>query len=278
MKIVLFIFAVIMIIAGCRSQNAIILHSRYKPEVSVSDKGDSLVFHIVKNTALGKESYDFYKSISNLIVIVYDFSRDIKSVKAKQSGFVRSYGIKKETKNNVEIFTADIKMPKPENWGEEGCFCDFIFEERGENKTPRYFRVNCSELSTNEIFNKEFLLLEPGFKKISEDKYKFTLKATRLKERENEYIPDSETLRIELYGVSKMVRKPPVWDSSEGKNFMQMVMPVKPEKIGDTYTYELVWDGRDRDGKKISEAIAVYIIPAKPEAYTVTKSINLDRE
>ncbi len=120
-----------------------------------------------------------------------------------------------------------------------------------------------------------YLKLEPGYEILDESRIKFTLKATRLAVREEEYIPNSQTFRV----IVNSLKGKTVWDSGGDKNFMQMVMPVLPEAVDETYTYEIIWDRWDQtsiEPPPKAEYTVTMIIPAKPREYSSTISISIN--
>ena len=84
----------------------------------------------------------------------------------------------------------------------------------------------------------------------------------------NEYIPDSEHFRVQIFTKKGNL----VWSSSEGKNFMQVIGYVKPEIAGEMHVYKQVWDGKDNSDIPVpkGEYKVVMTIPAKPIEYSTT--------
>lgn len=95
----------------------------------------------------------------------------------------------------------------------------------------------------------------------------FTLKATRnIIPGETEYLPSGETHRITIYdGPVK------IWSSADGQMFTQAIRKVEPDRVGETTTWTVRWDGRGSDGNPVSAGLYTIegLIPAQPTPYYV---------
>ncbi len=82
---------------------------------------------------------------------------------------------------------------------------------------------------------------------------------------EDEYIPNSEILKVELVGPKGNV----VWKSGEGANYLQVITPVYPENPGEIYDYEVFYRGKNSNNSKLKPGkyTARYVIPANPTPY-----------
>jgi hypothetical protein len=102
-----------------------------------------------------------------------------------------------------------------------------------------------------------------------DDKFvKFKLSATRLEIVDNEYLPNSESLRVEIYDSNNSI----IFNSSLGQNFFMAIMDVEPKEIGETKTFEYLWDYKDNFKKKVKPGkySVRLIIPAMPDQYFTT--------
>ncbi|MDA3842996.1 MAG: BsuPI-related putative proteinase inhibitor [Candidatus Kapabacteria bacterium] len=108
----------------------------------------------------------------------------------------------------------------------------------------------------------------PFYTNLSDGEVEFALSVKRAHLKENEYLPSSEDLRIEVKTQSGKT----IWTSTEGKNFLQVISEVKPVEVGDVHVYSMKWDGKSRSGKpfKSGTYIVELTIPAQPDNYTVT--------
>lgn len=128
---------------------------------------------------------------------------------------------------------------------------------------------NSSQLKDLSSNSNEYLMLEPSIQKIDYENIKFILKVTRLKTKEDEYIPTSESLRI----VVSNVKGKTIWESNKNMNYLQVISPLLPENKEEIYTYELDWNGKDNEGNELSngsEYTAIFLIPSEPESYSTS--------
>lgn len=135
----------------------------------------------------------------------------------------------------------------------------------------RCFYKNKSNFDIEKDDNRKALELYPSVNKTSDSTATFVLYAKRDHIKENEYIPTSEKMRVLIFSEKGKM----VYNSSFGKNFLQVISPVLPEKVGEIYKYELKWDGVDTNGKRLPTGTyrVEMIIPANPQKYS--KSIEL---
>lgn len=134
-----------------------------------------------------------------------------------------------------------------------------------------YYQTESKDIVINKL-NDKALTLTPFFKKNGKSGYIVGVEAVRQYMVDSEYIPDSQTLIVEILSHDGKT----AWNSGKGKNFMQMIMNVKPEIIGESYKYEIIWDGKDNNGKPLipGNYTINFIIPAKPESYSATMDME----
>jgi len=107
------------------------------------------------------------------------------------------------------------------------------------------------------------LYLLPAMK-INNGLYNFQLLAIRLNSVQGSYLPSSERMRVEIENDKV------IYNSSEGKNFMQVISDVFPVEIGDYYVYEESVDFASEKIKYKGSHKAKLIIPAMPINYVST--------
>lgn len=92
----------------------------------------------------------------------------------------------------------------------------------------------------------------------------FSLKAKR-KQLIQEYIPNSELIRLIIINSEGEI----IYSSGGKQAYLMMVEKVRPENVGEEYTYNIFWNMRDNRGIKVpmGRYIANLIIPAKPTPY-----------
>lgn len=93
----------------------------------------------------------------------------------------------------------------------------------------------------------------------------FVALATRNRIVDEEYFPSSEQLRVVLSGAHGIV-----WSSQMQQVFMDAVYPVEPAFVAEVKRYELVWNGRDNQGRVVppGEYSAQLVLPVLPHAYS----------
>ncbi|MCX7880434.1 MAG: hypothetical protein N2517_07210 [Ignavibacteria bacterium] len=95
----------------------------------------------------------------------------------------------------------------------------------------------------------------------SDTNFVFALDLVRLEEKEDEYFPTSERLRIRI--ESKAGKE--IWASDFNTNFLQVIGEVEPIEIGKIRRYILQWIGKDFSGNKVpsGEYNVYFILPIK---------------
>ena len=122
---------------------------------------------------------------------------------------------------------------------------------------------DCSIESENN-----FMKLKVYYKKVDDNYIKFILKAERLQLKENEYLPNSENFRVEIYDNESSL----IFNSDFEKNYLMVIGDVQPKEIGQTTDYEYTWDKKNNYKKAIPKGKyrAKLIIPAAPEIYSIS--------
>ncbi len=136
--------------------------------------------------------------------------------------------------------------------------------------------VNCSSTKTSNSSNdtKEPMTLKPSIKEQTSDYITFSLKATRNKVIDGEYLPSSEDLRIMVYDSRGAL----VWNSSRDMNFLMVIGEVQPTKVGATHEYIGHWNKKDHSGKSLPPGIftAKLIIPSMPNNYSIDLAFKVE--
>jgi hypothetical protein len=111
------------------------------------------------------------------------------------------------------------------------------------------------------------LELSPYIESMSDEKVVFAMKVKRLYVEEA-YLPTSEEFRVEIGDASGNI----IWSSAFGKNFLQILTPLKPENIDGVQTFSLEWNGKNNSGKDVPAGNykAFLILPSKPKPYTAS--------
>lgn len=118
------------------------------------------------------------------------------------------------------------------------------------------------------------MTLKPSVKEQTSDFVTFSLKATRNKTVEGEYLPSSEDLRLIIFDSNGAM----VWNSSHNMNFLMVIGEVLPIKIGATHEYIGNWNKKDNNGKFVPPGsyTAKLIIPAAPNNYSIDLAFKVE--
>lgn len=106
------------------------------------------------------------------------------------------------------------------------------------------------------------------------DRIRFALRVERLRPApEGEHLPSAEAYRFQVRdGSGKLV-----WDSSEGMMFAQMIGSVQPGAVGESVSYQAVWDGLSAvSGKPVAPGnyTAFATIPSRPIPYVIQRNFT----
>jgi hypothetical protein len=113
-----------------------------------------------------------------------------------------------------------------------------------------------------------YMKLKATYKKVDENSVKFMLKAERLQQKADEYLPNSENFRVEIYDNENSL----IYNSDFEKNYLMVIGDVQPKEVGQTQEYEYTWDKKNNYKKAVPNGkySAKLIIPAAPEIYSIT--------
>ena len=128
--------------------------------------------------------------------------------------------------------------------------------------------LSCSSVDTKKNQSEEAMELVPSISLMDDGGAEFSLIATRFADVPNEYLPNSEDFRVEIFSAKGNL----IWNSNFGMNYLQVIMNVKPEKVGENYKYSIEWNGQTNSGSRAAAGnyTANLTIPAKPKHYTST--------
>lgn len=266
-----FLFALLtLIFFACASEKAAlrfeILPEEFAPAVTVTLNQSELIFSYTLNASGAEgDKHRFIAAVDSVYVFVMhgkDIIIEEKFGVPTISGIAKNDGSSAVTMNAVcrhkPVIPKELanSVTRLKIYTKEGWF---------------YYDISTIDVLINNM-KEDALSLTPYFRKKDENTYILGTEAYRNFEPEGEYFPDSQTLIVHIETTSGSV----VWNSSEGKNFMQMITDVLPKKPGESYKYELTWNGRDTNGKNMKPGnyIIRYTIPAKPESYSATLEIE----
>lgn len=125
----------------------------------------------------------------------------------------------------------------------------------------------------SELTDEDFLIL-PDIKKEG-DGYKMEAYAIKLKNSSDDvYFPSSEQLRAELISAKGTL----LWSSNHEMNYLTVIMRLLPINIGEIHKYQLHWDGKANDKRKVGEGKYTLLLglPSSPKSYFTNSDLFLD--
>ena len=125
---------------------------------------------------------------------------------------------------------------------------------------------------TKEKYN--FVLLNDVKVDKGEKEVKFKMSSLRIKEINDEYLPNSNNFILIVNNEKGRV----IYNSALGKDYLQVISKIAPMNIGESFTRECVWNYLDNDGKKVGKGKynVNLVIPSKPTPYIEKTIIIID--
>lgn len=114
--------------------------------------------------------------------------------------------------------------------------------------------------------------LYPSLSASSDSSVMFRCLARRVFVPHGEYLPSSEVFRIRVRDESGEI----VWASDTDMAFLALVSLVQPQTLGRLHIYEMPWNGRMLNGRRIKPGTyrAEYIIPSRPLEYSTSRDFT----
>ncbi len=237
-----------------------------KPQLSVLHRGNETTYSASFSAgAMDYRQHQFIRSVDSVYFelrkghsIIFDEKSSIPTISGLalddgNASVTLNTSFSKRLVSNNDLVNTTLRMK--------------IFTKEGQF----YYDISTNEIIIHNIKEKA-LSLTPFFLKSNTGAYSLGVEAFRNYTVEGEYIPDSQILIARITSRDGKL----IWDSSNSKNFMQMITKVLPENPGEIYKYELFWDGKDMNGnipQKDTYTIN-FIIPAQPESYSATLDIE----
>lgn len=130
------------------------------------------------------------------------------------------------------------------------------------SKTLKELTLNADETPTKA------LTLTPKIEIQSDSCVYFIVEAKRNFLNEKEYIPNSETLRIEIFAMNSK----PIYASNHKANHFQVIKKLLPDEIGNTFEYKVIWNGKNNNGQIVEPGRydVRLTIPSRPMPYITT--------
>ncbi len=272
---VIFFILIAMIIGGCSNveEGSRPALPPYKPEFKVFKQGDRQYIYLWLASAdtSNKGKRQFMKSIKKAEVNLLFGKRLLNNLT------FNDFLVTEKTSDTSDIMVfagiTDFQFSNPKLRTNNVTVQIKLYTDSSIYAIEKYYSKVYDSM---HVENNGTLDLIPMEIKTSGNEYIFGLLAIRKKKVEEEYIPDSEALRIQIQNH----RGKEVWSSNFGMNYMQMIQPVKPEEVGSSYLYLQMWDGKSNKGREMfsDEYNIKYLIPAKPKPYFIMKQFSAELE
>jgi hypothetical protein len=269
-KVLLLFYGIVFFICSCATNKETDIHQKIPgnmvPTVSIMLRADETVFSFTLSASPKIQSeHDFINSIDSVTLEISNYEKILLRItmgKPEISGVLKNDGTSAVTLNSI------IRYRYIDPAFLDKTTSQFIVYTKDG---VYYYQTDSKHIVINNL-NDKALTLTPFIKKNEKSGYTIGVEAVRQYIVESEYIPDSQTLIVEILSHDGKT----AWNSGKGKNFMQMIMNVKPEIIGESYKYEIIWDGKDNNGKPLNPGRYTFnfIIPAKPESYSATMEME----
>jgi hypothetical protein len=265
----------LVLIAACSSpkKTAVVKIPPFKPEVKIYQCDDSLTVYVAVSELNNKKDgkRDFLESIKSTEVNFYFGKRLIKHL------VLRDFLIKKTINDSNEVMVyggfGRFNWPNPKTRTHDMTAEIKIYTNNAiyakKIKYPKIisdFNVQCNGA----------LDLIPIELKAGNNKYILGLAALRKNTVDDEYIPDSEEFRAEIFSYKGKL----LWSSNFNMNYMQQITDVRPAETGKAYLYTAVWNGKSNNKKKIrsGDYKIKLLIPSKPKPYYIMKDFMPELE
>ncbi len=264
MKNIFLLSFCIFICFSCSSSKYILNESPdyLKDKIILSQQNDSIYFNINLFTIDKYENlcYNFFKQIDSINIKIKSeqFNKDVKIYKND----INIIGIPSNIEGNTIVLPINLKYELTEkNINNVSIILDIYY---GLN----YIRTQ-KEIRLND--NPEILSLFPVILNENDKSIEFAVLAVRNKIKE-EFIPSSEELRLEVLNFKGRQ----IYSSQTGINFLQIILPVFPENIGNYYLYKQTWDFKTDENNLVvpGKYTINLMIPALPTPYKVNLTLE----
>ena len=236
-----------------------------KPKYYLDYKsGDSVEISIELTQSMKKSKVDdsFIRNMTAIHAGIHAASKDIDSVSTEEI----EYSIKPD---DSDAKLSDINCRAKIRWVKPAYINSNMLSLNLSLVSEKLIytgQVSLPEIAKSSYIGVEqSLKLQPQIQIENDSTVLFKVLAQRLFIADNEYIPNSEILRLEIKSDSGKL----LYSSNKNSNYFQVIKKVLPEEIGNTHEYKIYWNGKDNDLMDLPSGIYdVYLtIPAKPIPY-----------
>lgn len=229
-----------------------------------TDDSLRLTFNFSQSHKAGNKKKSFLEQISEVNSVIYANDSRLDSISTNEMKINSvPYG-----KNSI---STDLSVVLP--WRKPGYVNSNLLNFNLEIVTPKVIYtglVNLREIASNNGSKapQRAVTVIPSYAVANDSTLDFTLSSKRNFIEEKEYIPNSETIRLEIFD-SNGGR---VYSSNHGMNYFQVIKHVLPDEIGRTYNYHVFWNRRNDAGELMEHGkyTAKLTIPARPLPYAAS--------
>lgn len=233
--------------------------------------GDSLEIGIELTQSLQKSKIEesFIRNFKAVNVGIHALSKDIDSINTEEILYSEKPNTSDASLSYVSTKAA-LRWIKPKyiNSNMISINLSLVSEKivyRGQVSLPEIAR-------NSNIGVDASLRLRPIIHFENDSTVVFKVLAQRLFLVDNEYIPNSETLRLEIFSDSGKL----LYSSNKNANYFQVIKKVLPEEIGNTHEYKIYWNGLDNEMGNLPKGNydVRLTIPAKPKSYITNTKLE----
>lgn len=244
----------------------------YKPNFKIYRCNDSLFFSLtyLSTNQSNRQRENFVKSLQNVYIHFRQNKRIIKTLYLKPFKFSERIN---ET-SSIDAFVALSKYQFPSvsvRYNELSLDVVIILNNR-RFLTSGSFN---SFFDNSEISNNATMEIVPIITRMDSVSYLFGMLALRTAQVENEYLPDSEDFRAEIFNHKFNT----LWSSNFNKNYTTQINKVEPTEIDSMHFYYTIWNGKGNNLILLPEYRDYKLklsIPAKPYPYSYVSDFRLE--
>lgn len=267
MRKVLIFFISLIAFSCASSKNSNSQFDFEKTEFFFIQDKESLFFYFVVNSTTTNTNI---LEVDSITLSFVNKRTRIESRTPLQKIFFSNYKFSEKESKNLEVYHTLTTLLQLQTDNYEDIVVKPIIHS-GKKKFTKEFQLK--EIIYKPKFEKyEFLKLYPAVTEINDKEIQFSLLKIRIMPHSGEYLPSSESLKIEIYNQ----QSGKTINSSEGKNFMQVITNVEPRVVGQ-YSIDKVSMSINKQASIVGQNRVRFIIPAHPNNYFLETNYWIDK-
>lgn len=141
--------------------------------------------------------------------------------------------------------------------------CELVIIMR--DKQYKYYETFDLPAISEEQYSRMVMKATPFLDEVTDSTITFALLAERLRPVNDDYHPNSEKFRVEIFNAKGAL----VFNSNFGMNYMQMISHVEPYRVSEKKRFEYLWDGKGNNKLPLpaGKYKAVLTMVVKPISY-----------